>query len=140
MSNLSSPKAKRARVHFDTHDNLSKTIIADQHAMELLQAELAEKLVLGKPSRNQRRKSAKVLKMCMQEKEKKDGTVDKECVICLESIDSNNVYSINASCKHVVYCTSCAQDSLEYPKKYTKCPWCYRETPHGFHCLKLNKT
>jgi CRISPR/Cas system-associated protein Cas10 (large subunit of type III CRISPR-Cas system) len=140
-SDLEFPNSKRARV---TSDHTRQKEISDKHAMELLESELAEKLslvhnlILAKPSRNQRRRIAKDLQIAKQEREKESEQFeDNECVICLEKIDSTEVYCINASCGHIVYCTSCAKDSLECPKMYNKCLWCYLKTPHGSHCISF---
>jgi hypothetical protein len=58
-----------------------------------------------------------------------------DCVICLDIIRDDDVYCINASCGHILYCSTCARQTLEAPDKHTKCPVCYIETPRGSHCI-----
>jgi hypothetical protein len=58
-----------------------------------------------------------------------------DCVICLEIIRDDDVYCINASCGHILYCSTCARQALGAPDKHTKCPVCYIETPRGLHCI-----
>jgi hypothetical protein len=58
-----------------------------------------------------------------------------DCVLCLEIIGDDDVYCINASCGHILYCSTCARQTLEAPDKHTRCPVCYIETPRGLHCI-----
>jgi hypothetical protein len=58
-----------------------------------------------------------------------------DCVICLEIIRDDDIYCINASCGHILYCSSCARQALEAPDKHTRCPVCFIETPRGLHCI-----
>jgi hypothetical protein len=100
---------------------------AERNARELIEIMEKEKLTARPSSRKARRKMVQLSKI--QESEAAD------CVICLEPIKDDDVYCINASCGHILYCSPCARKALDAPDKYTRCPVCYIETPCGVHCI-----
>ena len=97
-------------------------------ARELLEANQREKLDVQSKKEDDSRKMAE-----NSDTEKVVETAD--CVICLEIIRDDDVYCINASCGHILYCSTCARQALAAPDKHTKCPVCYIETPRGSHCI-----
>jgi len=101
---------------------------AERNDAELLEANERERLDAQSKKEDDSRK--------MVEKPDTEKVVETaDCVICLEIIRDDDVYCINASCGHILYCSTCARQTLEAPDKHNKCPVCYIETPRGLHCI-----